>query len=230
VPLVAQIKEADKRDGYATKLAYWVGWTDVAMVVRRVRESAGAPEKAKAAQPSAKRAAASSNGEQQDGPARPHPSDPRLWAEREALKVALQEPALAGPYYDSMDHEVFTHPAYQELHAALLAAGGTSAGLSGPSFVDAVGEHCTHQSVRSLLTELAVEPLKTMEADGRYVNSVLARVQEANVARQIADVKSKLQRMSPMEDADNYRSLFGDLVALEQYRKALGEQAAGDLV
>jgi DNA primase len=231
VPLLAQIKETDKRDGYATKLAYWVGWTDVPMVVRRVRESAGAPEKAaaKAAQAGAKRAAAP-NGEQPEGPERPHPADPRLWAEREALKVALQEPALAGPYYDSMDHEVFTNPAYQELHAALLAAGGTSAGLSGPSFVDAIGENCTHQTVRGLLTELSVEPLKTKEADGRYVNSVLARVQETNVARQIAEVKSKLQRMSPMDDADNYRSLFGDLVALEQYRKALGEQAAGDLV
>ncbi|WP_019816341.1 DNA primase, partial [Saccharomonospora saliphila] len=45
VPLVASIKDRAKRDGYAAKLAWWVGWQDEAMVVRRVRESAGAPVK-----------------------------------------------------------------------------------------------------------------------------------------------------------------------------------------
>ncbi|WP_007027398.1 DNA primase, partial [Saccharomonospora iraqiensis] len=46
VPLVARIKDQAKRDGYATKLAWWVGWQDEAMVVRRVRETAGAPVQA----------------------------------------------------------------------------------------------------------------------------------------------------------------------------------------
>jgi DNA primase len=50
------------------------------------------------------------------------------------------------------------------------------------------------------------------------------------VGRQIADIKSRVQRLSPLEDADEYHALFGDLVALEQYRKALLEQAMGGLV
>jgi DNA primase len=48
------------------------------------------------------------------------------------------------------------------------------------------------------------------------------------VGRQIAEVKSKLQRMSPVEHGDEYHALFGDLVAMEAYRRSLLEQASGD--
>ena len=40
--------------------------------------------------------------------------------------------------------------------------------------------------------------------------------------------KSKLQRMSPVEQGDEYHALFGDLVAMEAYRRSLLEQASGD--
>ena len=43
VPLVARIKREDLRDEYARRLAGWTSWDDIAMVVRRVRETAGAP-------------------------------------------------------------------------------------------------------------------------------------------------------------------------------------------
>ncbi|MGH3438263.1 MAG: DNA primase [Sciscionella sp.] len=223
VPLVAHIKETDKRDGYATQLAYWVGWQDAATVVRRVRESAGGTKPARKAPTPADAAGTT-------GPPRPNSRDPRLWPQREALKAALQEPVLAGPYYDGLPQDVFTHPAYRALHTAILAAGGTSCGLAGPALVDAVSQQCAQQTLRSLLTELSVESLQARaEPDERYVGSVLARLQEGLVARQIGELKSKLQRMSPVEDAEEYRALFGDLVALEQYRKALGDQAAGAL-
>jgi DNA primase len=54
---------------------------------------------------------------------------------------------------------------------------------------------------------------------------VLARLQEVWVGSQIADLKSKLRRMSPGDDPDAYNALFGDLVALEAYRRSLLEQA-----
>src|SRR5215213_11218411 len=43
VPEVAKIKREDLRDEYARRLAGWAGWDDIAMVVRRVRETAGVP-------------------------------------------------------------------------------------------------------------------------------------------------------------------------------------------
>ena len=52
VPLVAQIKDVDRRDGYAVKLAGWAGWNDENQVVRRVRETAGSgPAKPRRRQP-----------------------------------------------------------------------------------------------------------------------------------------------------------------------------------
>ena len=42
-------------------------------------------------------------------------------------------------------------------------------------------------------------------------------------------VKSRLRRVSPIEEPDEYRALFGDLIALEDYHKALGQQAVGGL-
>ena len=41
-------------------------------------------------------------------------------------------------------------------------------------------------------------------------------------------MKSKLQRMSPIEDSEEYHELFGDLVAMESYRRSLLQQASGD--
>ena len=235
VPLVARIKDESSRDSYAVKLSGWIGWQSdnpsanrESVIVRRVRETAlgGAKSAGKPApQPVVSPAEAAPAG-----PPRPNPRDPRLWPQREALKIALQVPALAGPFYDALPDAAYTHPAYRALHTAVLAAGGASAGLSGPSFVDAVAQRCPQQTLRSLVTELSVESLQARsEADQRYVASVLARLQQSMVATQIAELKSKLQRMSPLDDADEYRALFGDLVAMEEYHKALGEQSAGSL-
>ena len=85
-------------------------------------------------------------------------------------------------------------------------------------------------SAKSLITELAVESINVDDDDRltRYIGGVLARLQEVWVGRQVAEVKSKLQRMSPVEHSDEYHALFGDLVALEAYRRSLLEQASGD--
>jgi len=224
VPLVARIRDVSLRDEYARQLAGWVGWADVGSVLRRVRETSDAP----AAQ---RRRPAKADTATAEGPALPPRRDPRLDAQRNVLKAALQLPALAGPAYDALPEEVFGHPAYRALHAAVRAAGGAAAGLSGPAWIDAVRAHCVQPTLVTLLSELAVETLPTRdETDARYVNGVLAGLQAELVGRQIADLKSRLQRLSPSDDADEFHHLFGDLVALEQYHKALREQAMGSLL
>lgn len=211
IPIVAQIKDNALRKGYATKLAGWVGWDDIAMVIRRVGEQA-----------------------RRGGPARSAPAaapalaDPALRPERNALKAALQHPAIAGPVFDSLPAEAFTHPDYATIRVLIADCGGTSAGLSGSEWVNAVAEGAEDLTLRSLVLELAVETLPA--ADGtiaRYITGVLARLQEVWVGRQIATLKSKLSRLSPAEHPDQYRALFGDLVALEQYRRSLLQQAMG---
>ncbi|MBB4967841.1 DNA primase [Saccharothrix violaceirubra] len=225
VPFVAQIKDRAKRDGYATQLAWWVGWEDEATVVRRVRETATGK-----VSPSRPRRVDPDQGTLVEVGARPNPADPALWHQREALKAALQVPEMAGPQYDVLPDDAFTHPAYLALHQAIRTAGGASSGLSGPALVDAVSQACAGQTERSVLTELAVEPLRTKADDEyRYVQSVLTRLQQILVGGQIAEIKSRLRRVSPIDEADEYRALFGDLIALEAYHKELGEQAAGGL-
>ncbi|MGH3434235.1 MAG: DNA primase, partial [Thermocrispum sp.] len=168
VPLVARIKDESKRDGYAVKLAFWTGWQDEAMVVRRVRETVGT-------EVTAKRRAPARNGSTPRRGAgdlpRPEPRDPGLRAQREVLKAALQEPSLAGPAYDALPEDAFTHPAYVAVHKAVLAAGGAAAGLEGPVLREAASQHSPQGTVRMVLSELSVEPLraKNGDVDANYV-------------------------------------------------------------
>ena len=161
---------------------------------------------------------------------RPDPADPTLWPQREALKSALQYPALAGPVFDSLTVESFTHPGYAAVRSAIGAAGGVAAGLSGGQWIDAVRAQAASEAAAGLVNELGVEAINVDDDDKmpRYISGVLARLQEVWVGRQIAEVKSKLQRMSPVEQGDEYHALFGDLVAMEAYRRSLLEQASGD--
>nr|WP_090276901.1 DNA primase [Mycolicibacterium komanii]CRL70568.1 DNA primase, catalytic core [Mycolicibacterium komanii] len=231
VPMVARIKEPMLRDEYARRLTGWVGWADEAQVLSRVREEAqkrGLPERGgrrratEQAQPRRSRTA--------DLGARPDPADPTLWPQREALKAALQYPALAGPVFDSLTVESFTHPGYAAVRSAIDAAGGTSTGQSGAEWIETVRSKTEVPAAASLVNELGVEAINVVDDERlpRYIGGVLARLQEVWVGRQIAEVKSKLQRMSPVEQGDEYHALFGDLVAMEAYRRSLLEQASGD--
>ena len=222
VPMVAKIKDPTLRDEYARQLAGWVGWDDVAQVIARVRQEAGGKSGGRGAAPAQPRRAT--------GVERPDPRDPTLWPQREALKAALQYPALAGPVFDSLTAESFTHPGYGAVRVAVQAAGGTSSGRTGAQWLEAVRDQAATPAVAGLISELGVETVNVTDEEKlpRYIGGVLARLQEVWVGRQIAEVKSKLQRMSPVEQGDEYHALFGDLVALEAYRRSLLEQASGD--
>lgn len=226
VPMAARIKDPTLRDEYARQLAGWVGWDDVAQVIARVRETAKAGggatrrDSQRAARPAQTGAVV----------ARPDPRDPTLWPQREALKAALQYPAIAGPVFDSLAVESFTHPGYAAVRAAIVAAGGMSAGGTGGQWIDAVREQTSSPEAANLVNELGVEAFQVEDDERltRYIGGVLARLQEVWVGRQIAEMKSKLQRMSPVDNDEEYNALFGDLVAMETYRRSLLERASGD--
>jgi DNA primase len=160
----------------------------------------------------------------------PDPKDPTLWPQREALKAALQFPAFAGPVFDSLTADSFTHPGYVAVRTAIEAAGGAAAGIVGAEWIDKVRQSASSQNQVMLINALTAEAIQvdSDERLPRYIGSVLAKLQEVWVGRQVAEVKSKLQRMSPVEHADEYHALFGDLVALEAYRRSLLEQVSGD--
>lgn len=236
VPLVARIRDYALRDEYARRLAGWTGWSDEGQVLSRVREEAnkrGMPDRTRRRSAAAEQAQAqaAARGETAPAPAalRPDPADPTLWPQREALKSALQFPALAGPVFDSLAAESFTHPGYAAVRAAIEAAGGTSSGMTGAQWIEAVRDQVPTPLAGGLVNELSAEAINAEdERLPRYIGGVLARLQEVWIGRQIAEVKSKLQRMSPVEQGDEYHALFGDLVAMEAYRRSLLEQASGN--
>jgi DNA primase len=150
--------------------------------------------------------------------------------EREALKLALQNPVLAGPMFDAIGAEAYGHPVFQSVRAAIAEAGGAGAATGGVVWIERVRDACADLAGKALVGELAVEPLRVDgEVDPRYVSIQLARIQFGAVTTRIRDLKSKVQRVNPVANRDEYLTLAGELFSLEQHARALREQAAGGL-
>ncbi|THV43593.1 DNA primase [Glycomyces buryatensis] len=163
-------------------------------------------------------------------PRRPRDADStQLRAQRELLKVALQHPQVAGPYFDAVDSVPYTDPNYRAVREAIDAAGGAAQAAAGPNWIAAVGSACGEIAAQAMVNELAVEPLLIQgEPDGLYVRPILARIQRPVVEEELADLKRRLQRINPTTDKDEYMSLFGKLMGLEQHARSLRDQSAGD--
>jgi len=232
---VARIKDDGLRKVYAYNLDRWLGLNDQELVLTRIGRyvrSAHGPASRRAAQPEP-RDTGQASGEPGADAARYDLSDPVVQVEREALKLAIQRPALCGPAFDAIDPAAFTVPRHATVRDLTAACGGTGGAGSAQQWVARLRESADEDAIRAFVTQLAVEPLRVPRADGepdaRYADAVLARVEELAISRSIAAVKSRLQRLSPVDGQAVYNRTFGDLVALEQRRRALVERAAGDL-
>ena len=216
-PLLAQIKDHALRPAYARRLAGLLGLPDESEVTERLRRLTG-------------EAAGERPRPRPRGPQRT-PDDAAIEVEREAVKAALQVPEVAGPSFDAVPPEAYTDPDYAAVAAAVAGAGGAAAArVTGPAWLDEVAVHCPRESARAMLTALAVEPMRSVgEGDTMYVNAVMARLQEMATVRRVAVLKSKLQRMNPVEAPDEYTKVFGQLVALEAQARSLRERAMGGL-
>jgi DNA primase len=74
-----------------------------------------------------------------------------------------------------------------------------------------------------------VEPIRTDgEVSERYIISVFARLREVALSRSIAEIKSTLQRLNPVENEALYNETFGQLVAMEAARRTQKELAIGE--
>ena len=150
---------------------------------------------------------------------RPDPNEARLILEREVLKARLQEAALfSGTLWSDIEPGAFTHPAYKELRKTIDETPVIST------------ETISDERIKTLFTELTVEPI---HADGKpsaaYVESIVARLREVAISRSIAELKSSLQRLNPVENEIEYNAAFAQLVALESARRSLHDLALGGL-
>jgi DNA primase len=206
-PLVAKIKDRALRPEYIRKLAGDLGM-DIEPVLQAVSRASG-PE------PTPARASALSTVD-----------SPQWIVEREALKLALQSPVLAGPVFDTIGPEAYQNPLHATVRAAVAEAGGAATAAAGAGWIEKVRDACTDLTGKALVGELAVEPLRLDgEPDPRYVAVTLSTVQLFLVRQQIRELKSKLQRLNPVESKDLYLQMAGELFSLEQYARALKDAA-----
>ena len=234
VPVVAQIRDQPLQREYARRLAGWVGWPDPEEVLHQVRQEARKPKKQERPR-FASLEETSSAPAQTNAPVMhiPGPREPHLWPQREALKLALQYPQIAGSYFDGITEDAYSNEAYRTIRRAICALGGVTAGAEQPGveWLAAVAGEMPDLMARNFVSELAVEPIKLGETGNpdtdleAYADSVLSRLQEARVGDQVAQLKAQLGRMRPSDDEESYNSLFADLVALEQARRELNDRA-----
>ncbi|GAA3086589.1 DNA primase [Kribbella aluminosa] len=156
----------------------------------------------------------------------PSPRDQRFVIEWDVLKVAMQFPALVGSAFDELDDHDFTHPWLAAVRAGMAKVGGPAMAAPGEAWVVAVRDAIGNDPAAAVVGALAVDPLRLgREPDEQYALLLLARLQELTCARRIGDLKSKLQRTNPIDRADEYNRMFGELIALEAYRAELRNRA-----
>jgi len=253
-PIVAGIKDRGLRQLYAVNLDRWLGMMDERFVLERVAaHSAPAPARRGARGGEADRSQPGEDGRprassgapgpgQGQGPGQPgraaapqryDANDPVVNLERQALKLAVQRPALCGPAFDLLTASDFSVPVHGSVQELIARCGGVATAGSAREWAARLREAAPSDRAREFVTRLAVEPIEIHRHDGepdaRYADAVLARVEELAVSREIARIKSRLQRLSPVDEAAAYNRMFGDLVALEQRRKGLADRAAGAL-
>jgi len=256
-PIVGRIKDRGLRQLYAVSLDRWLGMMDEAFVLARIGAragpAAGRAGPARAGQHSAARGRPSQGGGAPALPGGPgrgsaavpaqgrpgaeeeryDPGDPVVNVERQALKLAVQRPALCGPAFDALGAGCFTAPVHAAVYELIARCGGTAAAKGGREWAERLRAAAPDDRARGFVTGLAVERLEAPgsvgEADARYADAVLARVEELAVSREIAAIKSRLQRLSPVAEPTEYNRMFGDLVALEGRHRALWDSVPGSL-
>ncbi|MGA0079528.1 MAG: DNA primase [Candidatus Nanopelagicus sp.] len=198
-PLIGKIRDASLRPEYVRLLAGWLGM-EVDVVSAAIKKNSKA-------------------GENQ-APVKINLTDPVLVLEREVLKVKLQLPALATGWVD-LEEAAFSFPLYDQLRKLIDQQSELN--------IQALIDNSDSDELKSLITELTVEPIRTDgEVSDRYINSIFARLREVALSRVIAEIKSTLQRINPVENDAQYQEIFAKLVDMEAARRVQKELALGE--
>ncbi|MFJ2604909.1 DNA primase [Streptomyces sp. NPDC091279] len=227
-PIVARIKNTGAQHEVAVQLAGMLGILDTQFVVKRVAQLARWARDRGGRGP----APAPGRGPQQyEAAAHPTVSGPALTlrnpvyaTERELLKLALQRPELVSPAVDAYGVDEFTAAPYAAVRQAIMDAGGAEYGVKdGHEYVLRVREAAPDDSVRAMVTELAVEPIMRRAVDEIYAGNVLVQVRRRAVERRVRDVQSQMTRLSSGGDPAQLAAVQNELWVLQQYDQALRE-------
>ncbi|MEV7654352.1 DNA primase [Streptomyces anulatus] len=239
--VVAKIKTSSVQREVAVQLAGLVGILDQEFVVHRVAQLAhwarnkggdhqerggrrGGPQGPRGGAP------------QQPAPA-PGFSGPALnlrspahRTERELLKLALQKPALVSPAFDAYGVDEFTAPPYAAVRQCIEEAGGAEQGLAdNREYLVAVMDAAPDNTVRNLVTELAVEVFHGRTIDETYAGMQLVHVRLRAVDRRIDDVQGSLVRLGSHVAPQDLAAAQNEVWVLQQYAQSLRAHGAAAL-
>ncbi|MFI9046358.1 DNA primase [Streptomyces sp. NPDC053427] len=230
-PIVANIKNSSIQHESAVQLAGMLGILDTQFVVKRVSQLARwARERGRDGQHHSRTPHRAPTAE-----APPQPTAPRGPAlnlrspahrvERELLKLALQRPDLVSPAFDAYGTDEFTAPPYATVRQCIEDAGGATAGAADAEYVPRVREAAPNDTVRAMVTELAVEPLHTRrDPDEAYAGVQLVAVRLAAVNRRVTEIRGTLQRLGSHADPEHLAAVQNELWVLQQYGQSLRER------
>ncbi|KUN05176.1 DNA primase [Streptomyces yokosukanensis] len=232
-PVVARIKNSGAQHEVAVDLAGMLGILDTQFVVRRVGQLARwARERGGKGGPQQER----SRGDQQWAASAPRPAssgpaltlrNPVYAAERELLKLALQRPELVSPAFDAYGVDEFTAPPYAAVRQAVAEVGGAEYGVQdAQEYLVRVREAAPDDTVRAMVTELAVEPILRRTVDETYAGTVLVQIRRRAVERRIHDIQSQLTRLSTGGDPAQLAAVQNEMWVLQQYDQGLRERGA----
>ena len=225
--LVSSIRDRSKVDAFSREVAGMIG-VDMEEARAEVRRASGR------SRPDARgRGGAPTHTPPQDAEPAPQRQqlpdlrDPRFALERETLKLVIQHPDKVGRAAAEVGPNDFQHPTYRAVWPLVTAAGGPArrppTGAPGCGTPRPLTPPCPPRSRRC--RSRRCRPPK--EPDDAYVAQHVFRLQELTTIRRIAEVKSRLQRTSPVDHAVEYNKMFGELVALEQHRRQLRDRVVG---
>lgn len=218
-PLLTSVRDASLVRGYLHDLAQLVG-----MDIEEVRQIAAQQTRRAmpAAQEPPRRVPAPDQGPTLDGLTLPWPeaSDRNTAVERGTLKLMLQHPTLFDTTWNGLTVVDFTHPAYRAVFESLLATPFTP-----DRWTEELQAKADDQTVRQLQVALLVEPI-LRRPDEAYAKAYCAKLQLLSTVRKLTELKSRLQRINPVENPGDHKQAFSELIALETQRRTL-EMASG---
>ncbi len=226
-PVVAQIRDQSLRPEYARSLAGWLGMEikpvqdAVSQANRTLKQQSRQPVQPQSA---GAEPATSASPEVQVVP-RPDPQDRRLVGPRELLKLAVQHPGRLDASFDDLPASMFSHPAYVQVRTIIATVGGVAS--ADAAWMQRLSEAAPDDSVRSVINELAVEPIQVEELTlDRYAREQLGRARARVLTLQIDELRSKMQRLET-EDPASHPAVFAELVTLEAQRRQIREDSVG---
>ncbi|QEU94543.1 DNA primase [Streptomyces kanamyceticus] len=232
-PVVARIKNSGAQHEVAVQLAGMLGILDTQFVVKRVAQLARWARDRGGRGPAPQQ----SRAPQAYGEGPPAPSGPALTlrspahrTERELLKLALQYPQLVSPAFDAYGMDEFTAPPYAAVRQCVEEAGGAEAGIAEPqAYLGRVLDAAPDDTVRRMVTELAVESILRKTVDEMYAGIQLVQVRLRAVDRRIRDVQGSLARLGAGGDPQHLAAVQNELWVLQQYAQALRERGSDAL-